>query len=153
MILGVKSYPRGVTTNSDGGIESYESYYPIFEAMQEVDMILNLHGEVPSDPNAASINSILPHYETELFDRTFMFSTQNPLSFPISSNCMLHSQNCVLSSSTRQQEQPFRLSSSVVRRLLPQSQHIIYPLSLMIGLVSPGIFANRWLSIPTIDRL
>jgi len=56
MALGVKSYPRGVTTNSDGGIESYESYYPIFEAMQEVDMVLNLHGEVPSDPNAASIN-------------------------------------------------------------------------------------------------
>ncbi|KAF8220360.1 Dihydroorotase [Tricholoma matsutake] len=49
-IVGVKSYPRGVTTNSDGGIESYETYYPVFEAMQEVDMVLNLHGEVPSDP-------------------------------------------------------------------------------------------------------
>jgi dihydroorotase len=48
-IAGVKSYPRGVTTNSDGGIESYEVYYPVFEAMQEVDMVLNLHGEVPSD--------------------------------------------------------------------------------------------------------
>lgn len=46
---GVKSYPRGVTTNSDGGIESYESYYPVFETMQEVGMVLNLHGEVPSD--------------------------------------------------------------------------------------------------------
>ena len=54
-IVGVKSYPRGVTTNSDGGIESYETYYPIFEAMQENDMILNLHGEVPSD--AASVSS------------------------------------------------------------------------------------------------
>ncbi|KAF8640112.1 hypothetical protein AX17_001348 [Amanita inopinata Kibby_2008] len=49
-IVGVKSYPRGVTTNSDGGIESYEAYYPVFEAMQEVDMVLNLHGEIPSDP-------------------------------------------------------------------------------------------------------
>jgi dihydroorotase len=49
---GVKSYPRGVTTNSDGGIESYEAYYPVFEAMQEVDMVLNLHGEVPSDAAA-----------------------------------------------------------------------------------------------------
>ncbi|KAJ7368029.1 hypothetical protein DFH08DRAFT_830121 [Mycena albidolilacea] len=48
-IAGVKSYPRGVTTNSDGGIESYEMYYPVFEAMQRVDMVLNLHGEVPSD--------------------------------------------------------------------------------------------------------
>jgi len=34
-------------SNSDGGIESYETYYPIFEAMQEVVMVLNSHGEVP----------------------------------------------------------------------------------------------------------
>ncbi|KAG6832901.1 hypothetical protein H0H92_004785 [Tricholoma furcatifolium] len=51
-VTGVKSYPRGVTTNSEGGIESYETYYPIFEAMQEVDMVLNLHGEIPSDATA-----------------------------------------------------------------------------------------------------
>jgi len=49
-ITGVKSYPRGVTTNSDSGIENYDMYYPVFEAMQEVGMVLNLHGEVPSDP-------------------------------------------------------------------------------------------------------
>ncbi|KAK7060218.1 dihydroorotase [Paramarasmius palmivorus] len=65
-IVGVKSYPRGVTTNSDGGIESYETYYPVFEAMQEHDMVLNLHGEVPSDPanNIHIINAepqFLPH--------------------------------------------------------------------------------------------
>lgn len=48
-LTGVKSYPRGVTTNSEGGIESYETYYPIFEVMQEVGMVLNLHGEIPSD--------------------------------------------------------------------------------------------------------
>ncbi|KAJ7086619.1 Dihydroorotase [Mycena epipterygia] len=65
-IAGVKSYPRGVTTNSDGGIESYEMYYPVFEAMQRVDMVLNLHGEVPSDPatNIHILNAepqFLPH--------------------------------------------------------------------------------------------
>jgi dihydroorotase len=68
-IVGVKSYPRGVTTNSDGGIESYEMYYPIFEAMQDVDMVLNLHGEVPSDPttNTHILNAeptFLPHLES-----------------------------------------------------------------------------------------
>lgn len=57
--LGVKSYPRGVTTNSDGGIESYEAYYPVFEAMQEVDMVLNLHGEVPSDASAVGLESFI----------------------------------------------------------------------------------------------
>ncbi|KAI8910328.1 hypothetical protein EDD86DRAFT_190006 [Gorgonomyces haynaldii] len=49
-IKGVKSYPRGVTTNSDGGIESYTVYYPVFKAMEETGMVLNLHGEIPSDP-------------------------------------------------------------------------------------------------------
>ena len=48
-IRGVKSYPRGVTTNSDGGIEDYEVYFPVFEAMQECGMVLNLHGEIRSD--------------------------------------------------------------------------------------------------------
>eukprot|EP00124_Ichthyophonus_hoferi_P004953 Ihof_evm1s622 gene=Ihof_evmTU1s622 len=48
-VTGVKSYPRGVTTNSDSGIESYEAYYPIFKAMEMNDMILHLHGEVPSN--------------------------------------------------------------------------------------------------------
>lgn len=50
-VRGVKSYPRGVTTNSDGGIEDYEVYFPVFEAMQECGMVLNLHGEIPSDPD------------------------------------------------------------------------------------------------------
>ncbi|PWN95324.1 Dihydroorotase [Tilletiopsis washingtonensis] len=48
-IAGVKSYPRGVTTGSEGGIESYEVYYDVFEAMQQHGLVLNLHGEVPSD--------------------------------------------------------------------------------------------------------
>jgi dihydroorotase len=56
-LKGVKSYPRGVTTNSDGGIESYEAYYQVFEAMQEVDMVLNLHGEVHSDAAAVGFPS------------------------------------------------------------------------------------------------
>ncbi|KAF9986001.1 hypothetical protein BGZ65_009136 [Modicella reniformis] len=49
-IRGVKSYPRGVTTNSESGIESYDIYYPVFKAMEEEGMVLNLHGEIPSDP-------------------------------------------------------------------------------------------------------
>jgi len=48
-IVGVKSYPAGVTTNSSSGVISYEPFYPVFEAMQNCGMILNLHGECPSD--------------------------------------------------------------------------------------------------------
>ncbi|KAG8872757.1 hypothetical protein FRB98_009434 [Tulasnella sp. 332] len=58
-IVGVKSYPHGVTTNSELGVSSYEMYYPVFKAMEEEDMVLNLHGEVPSDPltNACVLNA------------------------------------------------------------------------------------------------
>lgn len=48
-----------MTTNSEGGIESYEKYYAVFEAMQEVDMVLNLHGEVPSDPATVGMSLAL----------------------------------------------------------------------------------------------
>ena len=47
-IMGIKSYPHGVTTHSDQGVMSYEEFYPVFEEMEKVDMILNIHGELPS---------------------------------------------------------------------------------------------------------
>ncbi|KAL9136338.1 MAG: hypothetical protein Q9175_002459 [Cornicularia normoerica] len=47
-ITGVKSYPAGVTTNSSSGVVDYASYYPIFNQMEQEDMVLNLHGECPS---------------------------------------------------------------------------------------------------------
>jgi len=53
-IAGVKSYPAGVTTNSSSGVVDYESFYPVFAAMEEVDMVLNLHGEAPPSPSTAT---------------------------------------------------------------------------------------------------
>ena len=38
-----------MTTNSSAGIEDYGVYYPVFKAMEETGMVLNLHGEIPSD--------------------------------------------------------------------------------------------------------
>ncbi|KAH6851487.1 hypothetical protein BKA58DRAFT_395044 [Alternaria rosae] len=49
-ITGVKSYPAGVTTNSSSGVLSYEPFYPVFAEMEKQNMVLNLHGEVPSTP-------------------------------------------------------------------------------------------------------
>ncbi|ORY35858.1 dihydroorotase [Naematelia encephala] len=66
-IKGVKSYPRGVTTNSNSGIEDYSVYYPVFEAMEEEGLVLNLHGEVPSDPaKNISILNAEKHFLTHL---------------------------------------------------------------------------------------
>lgn len=48
-ITGIKSYPAGVTTNSSSGVISYEPFYPVFTAMEQCGMVLNLHGECPSD--------------------------------------------------------------------------------------------------------
>jgi dihydroorotase len=50
-IVGIKSYPRGVTTNSEGGVgmEGYSVYDELFREMEKEDIVLNLHGEVPSD--------------------------------------------------------------------------------------------------------
>lgn len=47
-IMGIKSYPHGVTTHSDQGVISYEDFYPLFEEMQRQDIVLNIHGEVPA---------------------------------------------------------------------------------------------------------
>jgi dihydroorotase len=48
-VNNVKMYPLGVTTNSDSGVSDIRQFYPTFEAMQDLDMIFNIHGEVPSD--------------------------------------------------------------------------------------------------------
>lgn len=49
-VHGVKCYPAGVTTNSKYGVDpnNFSIFYPIFEAMQETGLILNIHGEKPN---------------------------------------------------------------------------------------------------------
>jgi dihydroorotase len=58
-IVGIKSYPAGVTTNSSSGVLDYEVFYPVFQAMEQCGMVLNLHGECPSDHrnNVTILNS------------------------------------------------------------------------------------------------
>ena len=48
-IFGVKCYPRGVTTNSDSGVEDLEAYDETFDAMEAAGIALLIHGEVPSN--------------------------------------------------------------------------------------------------------
>lgn len=45
-ILGAKLYPAGATTNSEEGARSLQALYPLFEIMQEQDLVLQIHGEV-----------------------------------------------------------------------------------------------------------
>lgn len=48
-IFGVKCYPRGVTTNSDSGVEDLRVYDETFSAMESSGIALLIHGEVPSN--------------------------------------------------------------------------------------------------------
>lgn len=48
-IHGVKCYPAGVTTNSSAGVDpnDFTPFYPVFKALEENNLVLNLHGEKP----------------------------------------------------------------------------------------------------------
>jgi dihydroorotase len=46
IVHGVKLYPSGATTNSDSGVSRIDKVYAAIEAMQEVDLPLQVHGEV-----------------------------------------------------------------------------------------------------------
>ena len=63
-IIGIKLYPKGVTTNSDKGIDSFSSGYKIFEMMEKLDIPLLIHGEV-NDP------------DIDIFDREKIFIEKN----------------------------------------------------------------------------
>ncbi len=45
-VVAAKLYPAGATTNSDSGVTDVKRIYPVLEAMQDVGMLLLIHGEV-----------------------------------------------------------------------------------------------------------
>ncbi len=59
-VLGAKLYPAGATTHSDAGVTSIENTWPALEAMAELGLVLQVHGEV-TEP------------EVDVFDRETAF--------------------------------------------------------------------------------
>lgn len=45
--IAAKYYPCGATTHSEDGIKDAESIFHLFERMQELNMVLSIHGEKP----------------------------------------------------------------------------------------------------------
>lgn len=45
-ILGAKFYPAGATTHSEQGAKSLRTLYPLLEALQDNELVLQVHGEV-----------------------------------------------------------------------------------------------------------
>ncbi len=64
IVYGVKLYPQGATTNSEGGLKQLTEAYPVFEAMQKVGLPLLIHGEA-IDPSI------------DIFDREKAFIDQS----------------------------------------------------------------------------
>lgn len=56
-ITGVKSYPAGVTTNSSSGVVDYAQFYPVFAEMERQGLVLNLHGEIPSQGDVTVLSA------------------------------------------------------------------------------------------------
>lgn len=48
-ILGCKLYPAGATTNSAAGVQTIEKLYPMLEVMQDLNLVLQVHGETTTD--------------------------------------------------------------------------------------------------------
>jgi dihydroorotase len=55
-VVAAKLYPAGATTNSDSGVTSAKNIYHVLETMQEVGMLLLVHGEVTT-------------HDVDIFDR------------------------------------------------------------------------------------
>ena len=45
-VVGAKLYPAGATTHSDAGVTSIDRVWPALEAMAELGLVLQVHGEV-----------------------------------------------------------------------------------------------------------
>ena len=45
-VVGAKLYPAGATTHSDAGVTSIDKVWPALEAMAELGLVLQVHGEV-----------------------------------------------------------------------------------------------------------
>jgi len=60
IVLAVKYYPAGATTNSAAGVTDIKKVYPVLEAMEKVGLVLCIHGEV-TDPTV------------DIFDREAVF--------------------------------------------------------------------------------
>lgn len=48
-VAAVKCYPKGVTTNSDRGVEDLSVYDGLFDVMAEEGLLFLIHGEVPGN--------------------------------------------------------------------------------------------------------
>ncbi len=64
LVFAAKLYPQGATTLSNAGVSDIKRIYPLLEVMQELDMVLCIHGEVTTK-------------KVDIFDREAAFITES----------------------------------------------------------------------------
>ena len=123
-IYGCKYYPAGATTNSDFGVTDLNNMHAVFEAMQSVGMVLQMHGEVTSN-------------EIDIFDREVVFIERHLKSLVAE----YPSLKIVLEHITTQQGADFVIDAgdNVGASITPQ--HLIYNRNHMLaGGIRPHLF-------------
>ncbi|MDP3975749.1 MAG: dihydroorotase [bacterium] len=55
-----KLYPQGVSVNSEDGVTDVEALYSVFDAMQEQNLVLCIHGEMPGVGEMEAETAFLP---------------------------------------------------------------------------------------------
>lgn len=55
-----KYYPQGVTTHAEDGISDLENMFPVFSLVQEENLVLSIHGELPGSPEMSAEKDFLP---------------------------------------------------------------------------------------------
>lgn len=115
-VLGFKLYPAGATTHSEAGVASLEKIYPILEAMERHDLVLQIHGEV-ADP------------EIDIFDREKIFIERELV--PISRR--FPALRIVLEHITTQEGVDFVLSAKDTIAGTFTPQHLLYNRNILLA--------------------
>jgi dihydroorotase len=123
-VFGCKYYPAGATTNSDSGVTNIDNIDAVLEAMQEVGMVLQIHGEV-TDCNI------------DIFDREAVFIErylkQMVKSFP--------DLRVILEHITTQQAVEFVLAGNENIAATITPQHLLYNRNhMLVGGIRPHLF-------------
>ncbi|OGV28726.1 MAG: dihydroorotase [Legionellales bacterium RIFCSPHIGHO2_12_FULL_35_11] len=113
-IVGAKLYPKGATTNSSAGVRSVKNFYPHLEVMQDLGLVLQIHGEVthgdifdrekifieeeliPILKNFPKLKIVLEHISTKVAV-DFMENSSNNVAATITPHHLLYNRNNLLS--------------------------------------------------------
>jgi len=123
-IAGAKYYPAGATTNSDSGVTSLAKIDRVLAAMQECELVLQLHGEVTD-------------HAIDIFDReaTFIERHLSPMveNFP--------SLRIILEHITTQQGAEFVAGADANIGATITPQHLLYNRNdMLVGGIRPHLF-------------